>query len=83
MGKGSKGAFPLDVNGKARMGRSVLMSCSGDERVSEGSTMPVKRTGIGSWITGNSAGVLQGVDCGDPSGVMMSSALQVRDAGRE
>jgi hypothetical protein len=45
--------------------------------------MPVKRTGIGLWIMGNSAGVLRGVDCGDPSGVMMSSALQVQDAGCE
>jgi hypothetical protein len=48
MGKGSKGAFPLDVNGEARMGRSVLMSRSGDERVGEGSTMPAKHTGVGS-----------------------------------
>jgi hypothetical protein len=83
MGKGSKGAFPLDVDGEARMGRSVLMSHSGDERVREGSTTPAKRTGVGSWITGNSAVVLRGVDRGDPSGVIMSSALRVRDAGRE
>jgi hypothetical protein len=60
-----------------------LLSRSGDERVGEGSTTPAKRTGVGSWMTGNSAGVLQGVDCGDPSGVMMSSALRVREAGRE
>jgi hypothetical protein len=52
-----------------------FMSHSGDERVREGSTMPAKHTGIGLWITGNSTVVLRGVDCGDPSGVMMSSAL--------
>jgi hypothetical protein len=57
-----------------RMPKEAML-CSGDEWVGEGSTMPVKRTGIGSWITGNSAGVLQGVDCGDTSRVMMSSAL--------
>jgi hypothetical protein len=51
------------------------VSHSGNEQVREGSTMPAKHTGIGSWITGNSAGVLRGVDCEDPSGVMMSSAL--------
>jgi hypothetical protein len=45
--------------------------------------MPAKRTGVGSWIMGNSAGVLCGVDCGDPSGVMISSALRVRDGGRK
>jgi hypothetical protein len=81
IGKGSKGAFPLDIDSEARMGRSVLMLRSGDKRVREGSTMPAKRTGIGSWITGNSAGVLQGVDCGDPSRVMMSSALRVQEGG--
>jgi hypothetical protein len=59
------------------------LSHSGDEQVREGSTMPAKCTGIGSWITGNSTGVLRGVDCGDPSGVMMSSALRVHNMGRE
>jgi hypothetical protein len=59
------------------------LSRSGDERVGEGSTTPAKRTGVGLWIMGNSAGLLRGVDCGDPSGVIMSSALRVRDAGRE
>jgi hypothetical protein len=61
----------------------LLVSRSGDERVGEGSTTPAKRIGVGSWIMGNSVGMLQGVDCGDPSGVIMSSALRVRDAGRE
>jgi hypothetical protein len=59
------------------------VSRSGGERVGEGSTMPANRTGVGSWITGNSTVVLRGVDCGDPSGVIMSSALRVREAGRE
>jgi hypothetical protein len=48
MGKGSKVPFPLDVNGEARMGRSVLMSHLGNERVGEGSTTPAKHTGVGS-----------------------------------
>jgi hypothetical protein len=59
------------------------VSHSGDAWVGEGSTTPAKRTGVGSWITGNSAVALWGVDCGDPSGVIMSSALRVRDAGHE
>jgi hypothetical protein len=45
--------------------------------------MPAKRIGVGLWITGNLAGVLQGVDCGDPSGVMISLALRVQDVGHE
>jgi hypothetical protein len=48
IGKGLKGVFPLDVDGEARMGRSVLMLCSGNEQVREGSTMPAKCTGVGS-----------------------------------
>jgi hypothetical protein len=52
-----------------------FVSRSGNEQVGEGSTTPAKHTGVGSWITGNSAGILRGVDCGDPSGVIMSSAL--------
>jgi hypothetical protein len=75
IGKGLKVPFPLDVDGEARMGRSVLMSHSGEERVGEGSTTPTKCTGIGLWMMGSSKGMLQGVDCGDPSGVMMSLAL--------
>jgi hypothetical protein len=63
--------------------RDKVVSCLGGERVGEGSTTPAKHTGVGSWIVGSSAVVLQGVDCGDPSGVIMSSALRVRDAGRE
>jgi hypothetical protein len=60
-----------------------LLSCSGDEQVGERSTMPAKHTGVGSWIMGNSVGVLQGVDYGDSSGVMISSALQVQDGGHK
>jgi hypothetical protein len=60
-----------------------VVSRSGGERVREGSTTPAKCTGVGSWIMGSSMVVLRGVDCGDPSGVIMSSALRVRDAGCE
>jgi hypothetical protein len=58
IGKGSKGAFPLDIDGEARMGRSVLMSCSGSEQVREGSITPAKHMGAGSWMAGSSTGML-------------------------
>jgi hypothetical protein len=57
-------------------GAHVLLR-PGDVRVGEGSTTPAKCIGVGLWMTGNSEGILQGVDCGDPSRVMISSAQRV------
>jgi hypothetical protein len=48
----------MDVNVTITRSTTQELLCSGEEQVREGSTIPVKCMGVGSWITGSSVGTL-------------------------